>query len=104
MLLKPNVEKMEWGDLTVFLSKKYDKHSFIEAGVFKCNPGKSLQLHTHEGGDEYCWVFEGTAIFMIAGKEYEVKAGEVILIPKDQEHRSYPKGNTPFSSLFVVCP
>ena len=69
---------MEWGELTVFLSKKFDTGSFIDAGVFKCEPGKSLQLHTHEGGDEYCWIFDGTGIFIIDGKEYEVGAGELI--------------------------
>jgi len=104
MLLKPEVQKMEWGELTVFLSKKYEKKAFIDAGVFKCEPGKRLQLHPHEGGDEYCWVFFVAAIFLIVEKEYEVKAGELIKIPKDLEHRSYPKGKNPFMSFFVVCP
>jgi len=104
MLQKTEVQKMEWGELTVFLSKKYEKGAFIDAGVFKCEPGKSLQLHTHDGGDEYCWVFDGSAIFLIGGKEYEVKSGELIKIPKDIEHRSYPKGKNPFTSFFVVCP
>ena len=104
MFLKPEVKKMEWGELTVFLSKKFEKGSFIEAGVFKCESGKSLTLHTHEGGDEYCLVFDGTAIFLIDGKEYEVKTGELIKIPMDLKHRSYPKGNSSFKSFFVVCP
>ena len=104
MLLKPEVQKMEWGDLTVFLSKKVDQESLIDAGIFKCEPGKSLQLHIHDGGDEYCWVFDGEAMFVIDGKEYEVHTGEVIKIPKDLEHRSFPKGNKAFSSFFIVCP
>ena len=104
MLLKPEIEKQEWGDLIVFLNKKYNGGAFIEAGVFKCDPGKSLPLHTHEGGDEYCWVFEGTGVFYIDGKEYEVKTGEVIKIPKDLKHKSFPKDEKPFTSFFVVCP
>lgn len=104
MLLKPEIERQEWGDLIVFLNKKYRGDAFIEAGVFKCDPGKSLELHTHEGGDEYCWVFDGTGVFYIDGKEYEVKTGEVIKIPKDLKHKSYPKGDKAFTSFFVVCP
>lgn len=104
MLIKPEVTKQDWGVLNVFLSRKYGGSAFIEAGVFQCEPGKSLQLHTHEGGDEYCWVFEGTGIFIIDGKDYEVQAGEVIKIPKNVEHRSYPKGDEPFTSFFIVCP
>ncbi len=104
MLLKPEVQKVEWGELNVFLNKKFEKGAFIEAGVFSCDPQKSLPLHTHEGGDEYCWVFEGTAIFLIDKKEYEVKAGELIKIPMNLEHRSYPKGKALFKSFFVVCP
>jgi len=104
MLLKPEIEKQEWGEVVVFLNKKYRGNAFIEAGVFKCEPGKSLQLHTHEGGDEYCWVFDGTGVFYIDGKEYEVKEGEVIKIPKDVEHKSYPKDDTAFTSFYIVCP
>jgi quercetin dioxygenase-like cupin family protein len=104
MLLKPEIEKTEWGEVTVFLKKKFESEAFIDAGVFKCEVGKKLQLHTHDGGEEYCWVFDGTATFVIGGKDYEVKAGEVIKIPKDVEHTSFPKGNAPFSSFFIVCP
>lgn len=104
MLIKPEVTKQDWGALNVFLNRKYSGAAFVEAGVFRCDPGKSLQLHTHEGADEYCWVFEGTGIFVIDGNEYEVKAGEVIKIPKDIEHRSYPKDDKPFTSFFIVCP
>ena len=28
MLLKPEVKKVEWGELTVFLSKKFEKGGF----------------------------------------------------------------------------
>lgn len=104
MHIKPEVTKQEWGDLTVFLRKKYEAGGFINAGVFTCEPGKSLQLHTHEGADEYCWVFKGTGVFVIDGKEYEVKEGELIKIPKDLEHRSFPKGEKTFASFFIVCP
>lgn len=104
MLIQPEVKKMDWGQVKVILNKKYEKGASVEAGVFRCEPGKGLPLHTHEGADEYCWVFEGTATFVIGGKEFVVKSGELIKIPKDLEHRSFPKGATPFTSFFIVCP
>jgi len=104
MFVQPEVKKMEWGQVKVILRKRYEEGASIEAGVFRCEPGKSLQLHTHQGADEYCWIFEGAAIFVINGKEYKVKSGELIKIPKDLEHRSFPQGAAPFASFFIVCP
>ena len=63
-----------------------------------------LELHAHEGADEYCWVTEGTAIFDIEDKLFEVGVDEVILIPKDVQHTSYPKGDKAFTSFYIVCP
>lgn len=104
MMIKAKITKMDWGLLKVFLSKKIDGKHLIEAGVFTCEPGKSLEPHTHEGGDEYCWVFKGVGNFEIGGKNFVVKEGEVIKIPKDIVHRSYPIGDQPFTSFFIVCP
>lgn len=104
MLIKQEITKMPWGEKIVFLNKKLEKGGFIDTGLFKCEPGKSLQFHTHEGRDEFCWVFDGAGIFVIEGKEYEVKAGELIKIPKNLEHKSFPKGDSHFTSFFIVCP
>ena len=40
MLLKPEIEKTEWGEVTVFLKKKFESGAFIESGIFKCEVGK----------------------------------------------------------------
>ena len=104
MMIKTKITKMDWGLLKVFLSKKIDGKHLIEAGVFTCEPGKSLELHTHGGCDEYCWVFKGAGLFEIGDEKFEVNEGEVIKIPKDVKHKSYPLGDKPFSSFFIVCP
>ena len=104
MMIKAKITKMDWGLLKVFLSKKIDGKHLIEAGVFTCEPGKILEPHTHEGRDEYCWVFKGVGNFEIGGKNFVVKEGEVIKIPKDIVHKSYPIGEKPFTSFFIVCP
>lgn len=103
-MIKVKVKKMDWGLLKVFLNKKIDGEHFVEAGVFTCEPGKSLELHTHEGCDEYCWVFKGVGLFEIEGEKFEINEGEVIKIPKNVKHKSYPLNDKPFSSFFIVCP
>ena len=104
MLIEPTVTKMDWGQVSQIVEKDLPKGGKIEAGVFRCEPGKRLEMHGHEGADEYCWVFEGKAVFAIAGREYQVGPGEVIFIPRDVEHTSYPVGDEAFSSFFIVCP
>ena len=104
MQVQPEIRKVDWGELKIILSRKYEKGGSIETGIFRCDAGKSLPYHTHEGADEFCWVFEGAGTFVIGGKEFEVKSGELIKIPKDVEHRSFPKGKSHFTSFFIVCP
>ncbi len=103
MMIKAKITKMDCGLLQVFLDKKIGGKHPIKAGVFTVEPGKSLEFHTHEGCDEYCWVFKGVGNFEIGGKDYVVKQGEVIKIPKDIIHRSYPIGKKSFTSFFIVC-
>ena len=104
MIIEPTVKKMDWGQAQAFLSKEMPDGKKVEAGVFTCEPGQKLQLHAHEGADEYCWVFEGQAIFRIGDQEYQVNPGQVIKIPKDVTHTSFPAGDHSFSSFFIVIP
>lgn len=90
----------EWGFSKVFVKKDAQA---IEAGIFTCEACSSLPLHTHEAGDEYCYLFEGTGVFVINEKETVVETGELIKIPKGVEHRSYAL-DKPFSSFYLVCP
>lgn len=91
----------EWGMSKIFVKKE---NQAIEAGIFRCDPGQSLPMHTHDDGDEYCYLFEGKGIFVIDNEEIEVQTGELIKIPKGILHRSYNVSDRPFSSFYLVCP
>ena len=97
------VENQSWGLVKKYLQKTVNS-VYIEAGVFTCDPGKSLDLHSHEEGDEYCFMLSGQGIFDIEGEKTTVSEGEVICIPKGAKHYSSNTGNEPFESAFLICP
>lgn len=91
----------EWGWSKVFTKKESQA---LEAGIYCCQPGKSLPMHVHNEGDEYCYLFKGAGIFVIGGKEISVAEGQMVKIPKGVEHLSRPVGNAPFQSFYLICP
>lgn len=91
----------EWGGAKLFIK---NENEAIESGIFRCDPGLSLPLHTHDEGDEYCYLFQGQGIFVINDEEIEVQTGELIKIPKGVIHRSYNVSDQPFISFYLVCP
>jgi quercetin dioxygenase-like cupin family protein len=90
----------EWGWSKVFAK---DENQALESGMFCCYPGKSLPLHTHNEADEYCYISQGSGIFVLAGKEITVSEGQLIKIPKGVEHLCRPVGNAAFESYYLVC-
>ena len=104
MLESPRYRIQDWGGDKIFLEKKLASGEVLQAGIFRCDPGKSLPLHTHDEGDEYCYLYEGSGVFVFGDKEYQVKEGELIKIPKGMVHRSYNTGEIPFQSFFIVLP
>lgn len=104
MLINPEQNKTSWGKEVIFINKEIPATTPIEAGIFECEPGASLELHVHETGDEYCYLFAGQGVFVIAGQEYKVETGQAIKIPRGIEHLSYNNGDQTFRSFFIVCP
>lgn len=91
----------EWGAEKYIVQNEALK---LDSGIFRCDPGSSLPLHTHDDADEYCYVFAGKAVFVIENEEVEVGEGELIKIPRGALHRSYCISEEPMSSFFIVCP
>ena len=87
----------------MFISKKNSEKKPIKAGVFIVEAGKVLNFTTHKECNGYCWIFKGVENFEIGGKNFIVKEGEVIKIPKNIVCRSYLIGEKYFTSFFMVC-
>jgi quercetin dioxygenase-like cupin family protein len=91
----------EWGWSKIFAQKA---DQALESGIFCCESGKSLPLHTHAEGDEYCYLFKGAGVFVIDGQEIAAAEGDLIKIPRGVEHLSYPTGGDEFVSFYLICP
>lgn len=61
-------------------------------------PGASFPNHTHPG-EEIIYVIEGTFDYVIAGKTYTAKAGEVLFVPAGAVHSAKNTGTTKAAGL-----
>ena len=57
--------------------------------------------HSHENEDELFMVFKGTLLIDFRdGRTFEVKEGEILIVPKGVEHRPHTNGEIVFNLLF----
>ncbi len=81
-----------------FVKKPIFKGENYTILVFAFAKGQELKAHTITI-DAFVQILEGTAIVVIDGKEYEVKAGEKISLPKNLSHALIAKED--FKMLLV---
>jgi|SRR5688500_5382334 mannose-6-phosphate isomerase-like protein (cupin superfamily) len=88
--------------LSINLDEKYEKvpeywHPYI-VGELNENHVKLAKLkgefvwHKHDGEDELFVVLSGTLIMDFRERTVEVKAGEILIVPKGVEHRPRTNG------------
>lgn len=66
-----------------------------------CKLKDDFVWHSHEHEDELFMVFKGTLLMDFRdGKTVEVKAGEILIVPKGVEHRPHTNGEIVFNLLF----
>lgn len=100
MFQVPTTDKTEeWGESRVFMAK-----DSTESGLFRCDPGLSLPLHTHENGDEYIYLFEGEGRCLVGDEDFEMKQGQMVKVPRGVLHRSYNVSDSPFTCFYLVHP
>lgn len=51
------------------------------------SPGSEEQLHFHEHSDQFFYVLEGEAIFLLEGREWNLQANSSIFIRKKAAHK-----------------
>jgi len=95
----PLTEKPEsWGKSSIFIKK-----GAVESGLFQCDPGLSLPLHAHDEGDEYIYLFQGEARFVVGDEEFDAKPGQLVKAPKGVMHRCSNVTDRPFVCFYLVC-
>lgn len=57
------------------------------AGMITLKKGSYVPKHSHES-EQLTYVFEGTLRLLVAGEEFVVRAGEILVIPAWVEHEA----------------
>ena len=60
--------------------------------------------HVHTDSDITVWLLRGSGVMHIAGKEYAVKTGDVIHVPRDVVHHYVNQGPETGAALVVYSP
>ncbi|MCW4014719.1 MAG: cupin domain-containing protein [Candidatus Bathyarchaeota archaeon] len=81
--------------------KPDDMKSFTNFARLTINPGKSNNLHTHEGIEQVYFVLQGEGTVQVGEKQKPAKAGDVIFLPADIQHGFFNTGTKQVILLLV---
>ncbi len=101
---KLKVEKKDtgWGYAIPLLVREKIEGA-LEVGLFSCEVGKALERHDHGDAAEWCYIISGQADFDCDGEITHASPSDLIYLPARSNHTSYPTGDEPFVSLYIVC-
>lgn len=85
------------------LSGKFDGRK-LESVLLTMEPNYCEQEDMEHEGEEFYYIMNGTAIFIINGEEYEIEKGEVIHFPSTLTHRTINRENEELVMLCVSTP
>ncbi len=74
-----------------------------QTGVFTLPVGYSSDRENTHKGDQLIYVLEGKATARVSGKEQELKAGDLLMIPAGAPH-TLRTGTEPFFGLTIFAP
>lgn len=58
----------------------------LQLVVMSLKPGEEIGMETHEKGDQFIRVEGGTGQAILDGETYELKDGDIVVIPEGTEH------------------
>jgi quercetin dioxygenase-like cupin family protein len=93
----------------VFSPAKMGKSTIFESarilvGLNAFEPGQEHALHAHAGQDKVYLVIEGTGVFLLAGDELPMTAGDLLIAPENVAHGVRNTGPTRLLVLAVLAP
>ena len=96
-------------DLAVYSPQKMGKATIFESprllvGLNAFEPGQEHALHAHAGQDKVYYVIEGNGLFLLAGHELAMKAGDLLVAPENVAHGVRNTGHTRLLVLVVLAP
>lgn len=69
-----------------FIRKRLFETSDMHFNVYCIAPGQQNPLHRHPLSDEILYFVEGVGQCVVGKELYEVKPGDLVLVPKDAPH------------------
>jgi mannose-6-phosphate isomerase-like protein (cupin superfamily) len=77
-----------------------------QAAVMTLAPGSSMggPENSHEESDQWLFVVAGSGTATVAGDEYELKAGTLLLIERGETHEIRNGGHRPLETLNLYVP
>ena len=96
-------------DQAVYSPQKMGKATIFESprllvGLNAFEPGQEHALHAHAGQDKVYYVVEGNGLFLLAGHELAMQAGDLLVAPENVEHGVRNTGHTRLLVLVVLAP
>ncbi len=86
------------GKTTIFQSER------LLVGLNAFEPGQSHALHAHAGMDKVYSVVEGDGVFLLAGRELPMRAGDLLVAPEGVAHGVRNTGSTRLLVLAILAP
>jgi quercetin dioxygenase-like cupin family protein len=96
-------------DHAVYASPKMGKSTIFESprllvGLNAFEPGQEHALHAHAGQDKVYQVIEGEGLFLLAGRELAMTAGDVLIAPDGVPHGVRNTGAGRLLVLAILAP
>lgn len=96
-------------DHAVYSPQKMGKATIFESsrllvGLNAFEPGQEHALHAHAGQDKLYHVIEGEGRFLLADRDLEMKAGDLLVAPENVPHGIRNTGASRLLVLAVLAP
>ena len=91
-----NSEKM--GKATLFQSEN------VLVGLNAFEPGQEHTLHVHADMDKIYYVVSGHGLFLLEGRELDMRGGEMLIAPRGVPHGIHNTGSERLLVLAILAP
>lgn len=89
------VEKTPWGQLEWFAHRSLHNTANVTFGRATISPAQANPPHWHPNCDEVLYVTQGHIMHRVGDKEYEMRAGDTVVIPEGTIHNARNIGQEP---------
>ncbi len=86
------------GKTTLFQSER------LLVGLNGFEIGQEHQLHSHDGMDKMYHVLEGSGVFLLDNKEYDITTGQLLIAPSGVPHGIRNTGDSRLLVIAVLAP